>query len=319
VVGACAALQRAHLPVGVITRADLDNLDECPVIVLPSVTRMDDAEVAAFRGYVERGGHLYASGRTSLLHTDGIASDDFALADVFGCHAGEPEPAMVSYLRPVRDDLAEAIAPAAVVPHGNVTASLPFRTAETLRITVDRTDVATTVLATHTHTYEMGTGTKTSGWASIFTNPPWVDGDEPLIVEHRLGSGRVVYSACEIELSVPASRGAERLFVALVRGLLDETPTFEADTHPAVWIVGYNEPAERRIRLNLLNHQLGTPPLPIPRVTLRISPPKGDTFTRLVRLPGGEPIDFDVEQDGRMRTELRDLQLFDMIAAEYGP
>ena len=71
VQGAVAALAEAHLPVGVFTRARLENLDDYAVVVLPNVLRMDREEVEAFRRYVERGGRLYASGFTSLVGVDG--------------------------------------------------------------------------------------------------------------------------------------------------------------------------------------------------------------------------------------------------------
>ena len=71
VQGAVAALAEAHLPVGVFTRARLENLDDYAVVVLPNVLRMDREEVEAFSRYVERGGRLYASGFTSLVGVDG--------------------------------------------------------------------------------------------------------------------------------------------------------------------------------------------------------------------------------------------------------
>src|ERR1019366_6894391 len=59
--GACRALAGAHVPFGVITRRQIDELDRFKVVILPHVLRMDADEVRAFREYVQRGGSLYAS------------------------------------------------------------------------------------------------------------------------------------------------------------------------------------------------------------------------------------------------------------------
>lgn len=316
--GACAALQRAHLPAGVITRADLEVLDDFAVIVLPNVLRMDQEEVAAFRRYVERGGRLYASGYTSLVDVVGVKHDDFALADVFGCHFEAPEPAIVSYLRPDREGIRAAVAPSALVPHGAVTTGfMPWSTSVTaLLVNADDDAVA---LARLTQPYGLGRGARTEGWASIFTAPPWKDTDRPVIVEHAYGAGRAVYSACDIEAAAPHldTAAAQSLFVALVRGLLKGPITFEADAHPNVWVVAFHEPEARRIRVNLLNHQPGAEPLPVPGVTLRLNPPEGARFTGLRRLDGGEQIDCEIDADGRLRAEFPPLVLFEAVCADY--
>lgn len=312
-LGAVEALRRAHLPFGVITRAELSRLDRYPVIVLPNVLRMDDEEVAAFRAYVERGGRLYASGYTSLVSTDGTKHDDFLLADVFGCHFEDKEPG-ASYIRPVTPEAAAAIAPGELVGHGTGNVLKRAMWALTLRVTAD--EDATTV-ATHTRRYGDGRPTKTSGWAAIFSDPPYEDTDRPVIVRHRYGAGEVVYSACDIESTIPLIRGSERLFVHLVRTLLDRPGGVEADTHPDVWVVAFDEPEEGRRRISLLHRRHDEPPLPVPPFTLRVAPPDGAAFTALRRLPGGEEIPFTVEEDGRLAATVEDLHVFQMLSAEY--
>jgi hypothetical protein len=316
VVGAIAALQNAHLPAGVITRANLDELDAFPVVVLPNVLRMDDAEIAAFRSYVERGGCLYASGYTSLVDVRGVKHPDFALADVFGCHFEQAERAAVVYVKPASELAEEAIAPAAVVPHGTMVPAGSIPDAPTAVLL--RADPRSVTLATLTLPYALGRGTRHDReWASIWTSPPWQDTDRPVIVERRHGNGRVIYSGCDIEASAAGNSAASALFVRLVRRLLDRPPTFEANTHPSVWIVAFDEPQRGRIRVNLLNHQAEAPVLPVPRVSLSLTPPQGCTFTALSVLPGGDPLAFDLSGDGRLHADIRDLQLFQMVAADY--
>lgn len=317
--GACLALQRAHIPAGVITRADLDGLDAFGVVVLPNVLRMDEEEVAAVRRYVERGGRVYASGWTSLVSADGVKHPDFALADVFGCRFERIEPAAVSYVRPLLEELRAAIEPTAVVPHGAMNAFGPVARPGPTALLV-RADRAAVALAALTLPYGQGRGTRADrAWASSLTSPPWEDTDRPVIVEHGYGAGRVVYSACDLESSEAETVAAQRVFVTLVRRLLGRPATVEAETHPNVWIVAFHEPELSRLRIGVLNHQLDGPPLPVPRVSLTVTPPEGGAFTRLTRLPDGEPLELDVGDDGRLHTELRDLRRFEMLAAEYRP
>ena len=93
----CRILQRNHIPFGIITKKQLPDLDRYRVIALPSVLRMDDEETEAFQEYVRKGGRLYASGYTSLVHTRGTMETDFMLADVFGCHLSREFPPSPRY------------------------------------------------------------------------------------------------------------------------------------------------------------------------------------------------------------------------------
>ena len=89
------ALVRAripHVPVHVdqIETAGRD----LAVLILPNIGALGEAQVAAVRRFVERGGALIATGQTSLFDESGAARPDFALADLFGVsHAGGAPPA----------------------------------------------------------------------------------------------------------------------------------------------------------------------------------------------------------------------------------
>src|SRR5439155_6840307 len=95
--GVVRALQRAHLPFGVITSKQLAELDRYKLVILPNVLRMNADQVAAFRDYVHGGGALYASCYTSLVETRGVRHDDFLLAEVFGCHFAADDIGSMSY------------------------------------------------------------------------------------------------------------------------------------------------------------------------------------------------------------------------------
>ncbi len=56
------------------------------LLVLPNVGALSDAQAAAIRRFVQRGGSLFATGETGLYDEWGDPRPDFALADLFGCH-----------------------------------------------------------------------------------------------------------------------------------------------------------------------------------------------------------------------------------------
>ena len=77
-----------HLPMTLINDWNLtpDELAKYKVLILANTACLDDAQCAAVRGFVERGGGLVASLDASLCNEFGDARADFALADVFGAN-----------------------------------------------------------------------------------------------------------------------------------------------------------------------------------------------------------------------------------------
>jgi hypothetical protein len=106
--GFTASLLRARIPYVPI---HIDHLErdggDLKVLVLPQLAAMTDAQCAAVRNFVSRGGALIATGVTSLYTEFGDPRSDYGLADLFGAHftgtaGGEPTTAdrtLHSYLR----------------------------------------------------------------------------------------------------------------------------------------------------------------------------------------------------------------------------
>ncbi len=86
VFGAFRAAVEMHLPVAVINDWNLNPQDLAPyqVLILPNTACLDEAQCAAIRQFVERGGGLVASLDASLFNEFGDPRDNFALADLFG-------------------------------------------------------------------------------------------------------------------------------------------------------------------------------------------------------------------------------------------
>lgn len=81
------ALLKARIPYLPVHADDLQSqTSQMSVLVLPNVGALSDAQIAGLRRFVQNGGSLIATGRTSLYDEWGQPRPDFALADLLGCH-----------------------------------------------------------------------------------------------------------------------------------------------------------------------------------------------------------------------------------------
>ena len=318
--GVCRILQQAHMPFGVITRKQLPELRQYKVVVLPNVLRMNEHEAKAFRDYVRRGGKLYASRYTSLTETKGVRHPDFMLSDVFGCHFAADDLGEVAYLKLRNRSVSSWIAPQDYVSlFPEIPANLSQR--EELHANVLRlaTKAEGKVLATLTVPY----GSPARGtvfdwnWASIHSSPPWEDTRCPVIVSNDVGKGRVIYSATDIE-SLDSEVNA-RLFLGLLRSLIDGPLSYSAEAHPAVWMSVFHQPDKNRLVVSFLNYQAQLPAIPISRIPFTLRPPEGMKFARLTQVPEGTPVEFVTDARGTLRAEAKDLTVFQMLVAETAP
>lgn len=304
--GACRALQRAHVPFGVITRRQLPELDRFRVLVLPDVQRMDADEVAAVRAYVERGGRVYASRYTSLVETRGVRHDDFMLADVLGVHLEAEEPSGVVYAKPEGPATTGWLHPQrllTVEPGAGALAGGLLR----LRAAPEATALATLTLP---YAHPRVGSFDDRDWASIHSFPPERDTGEPFVVEHRLGAGRAIYSAAAIEAQ--GDDASERLFAALVvERLLGADAAIRCDAHPTVWLSAFREPGDA-LRIALRNG----PPAVVTPARLRVRPPAGRCWVALEQLPSGAALPFELD-DGTLRCELAQVPELTMLRARH--
>jgi hypothetical protein len=81
-----AVLVDSHIPYGFITDKDfmLEKASGHKVLCLPNIMCLSDEHIEIIRKYVENGGSLMASYKTSLFDENGNPRSDFGLADIFG-------------------------------------------------------------------------------------------------------------------------------------------------------------------------------------------------------------------------------------------
>ena len=115
VLGMYHALVEARVPFELVHEAFLtaDRLDRFKVLVLADAAALSDAQCAAIRDYVQRGGSLVATFASSLFDEFGQRRPDFGLADVFGVSFGGriDGPMQNSYLSLDREPARPALHP----------------------------------------------------------------------------------------------------------------------------------------------------------------------------------------------------------------
>jgi len=312
--GACRALQRAHIPFGVITRRQLDALHRLRAIVLPNVLRMDREEIEAFRAYVKAGGSLYASRYTSLVEECGARHRDFMLADVFGASCDSEEQGAFVYLTPADDALAKWIAAqrhvSCKIAKDPIRPVLPLCGMPRLRSGSGRA-LATLTLP---YGYPSRGSVNDHQWASIHSSPPWDEVTVATIVTNEFGSGRAIYSAASIEAI--DSEAETALFVGLIGSLLDRRFSHGAVAHPSVWMTVFDQRDHHRVMASFLNYQEELPPVPVP-IRFWLRPPAGRRFQRLLLAPDSALMEFALGDDGTLHADLGAIELMAMVIAEY--
>jgi hypothetical protein len=276
---------------------------------------MSDEELEALRSYVEGGGCLYASGRSSLLGTDGTMRRDFGLADVFGAHAVAAEHGGAVYLRPLSPLLLQATYPEHYLGFGfpsSNSGSYPRRSLAMPRL---GTNHEGTVLATLNlpYAYPSPGSRDARDFASIHSSPPWTDLDNPTVVEHSFGRGNCVYSAVPLERD--ATEAAKKSFTALITYLLGQPPTLSSNASHDVWLTAFDQPQRHRVVISALNYRTDARPEPF-RLQFTYRLPSHTTCTAVRVALTGSAVPFECD-DGAVAVELDAVDLFGMYLLEY--
>ena len=110
---------------------------------------------------------------------------------------------------------------------------------------------------------------------------------------------------------------SDKLFIHLIKDLLEEKPTYSAETFPGVWMNVNHQPDKNRYTIGFLNYQSQLPAIPISKIPFTLRPEDGKKIKRLVNLPDEKPVDFILDDDGTLRAEAENLKVFKMLLAEY--
>ena len=302
VIGLARILREAHVPFGVVTNANLDQLKKYRAVLLPNVLEITAAQADQFRRFVEAGGVLYASGPSSLDRFD-KNGPRFLFEDVFGVRytgtvggklqvtaggsggsfSGEATPeawrTSWTYLSP-KDEAVQKL----LWPQKELSFPGPMLRATSLP--------GAEVLATITLPFAPPAQGRPIGsrFGAIHSNPPALTtGTDPGIVWNTFGKGRAIWAAAPIESSSEAVNA--RLVLALLKRLLPPPYHFEADTHPSVEMTLFHQADKKRLLAGLLTMQQQLPPFPV-TATVKAQVPSGKKITAVTHLPERKPLKF---------------------------
>ncbi len=286
----------AHIPFGIITKKNLENLRKYKAIVLPNLLMMDGEEAEALRDYVSSGGRLYASYYASLLDKNGNKRD-FLLSDVLGIsYIGETKEG-VTYISPSKElpELFGDITPQAplILFHPQVIAEASDGAETIARICLPYTDPV-----------------DRTRFVSIHSNPPGVIVDYPAIVKNKFGKGEAIWCAGPLEM-VDQERHRE-FFLRLLKSLVKEGFSFEAKAPKSVEITMFKR--DEGYIVNLLNFQPELPNIPITGIKLRIKI-GNKPISKVFILPSGTPLPFEIENN-YIKVEIPRVDTFLMLGIQ---
>lgn len=190
-----------HLPLTLITELELnaESLDKYQVLILPNAACLSTDQVAAIRGFVQRGGGLVATCETSLFDELGQSRGDFALKDVFGTsYGGRP---LAADKRPELDaNFAIVVNDAYWAQRGN-TGALRF---SDYSDSIFATDPRFQALVPGGQASFKGPLIRPTGFSgsmkpAIMYFPEGSREPFPVVATGTFGMGRVVYFACGID------------------------------------------------------------------------------------------------------------------------
>ena len=277
-VGAARFLREAHIPFGVITNVSLNQISRYRAVILPNVAEMKTDEANIFREFVRNGGILYASGPSSMSAPE-EKEKRLLLGDVLGVRYIGKIGGRTTYLSTTDKELNEAIWPQENMGFGGSMVKV-------------QADPAAEVIATVTLPFvdpDAGNALNTR-FAQIWSNPPAPQpGQDPGIVINAFGKGKAIWVAAPLE-----SRSDDvnaRVFVLLLKRVLQPPYMFEADTDRAVEVTLFHQESRHRLLIGLLNLQAQFPTIPV-QATLRIQVPAGHRARKVSLLPEQKEISF---------------------------
>ena len=244
-LGAARILKEAHVPFGVISKMNLEDAGRFKAIVLPDVLFLDAEEKDALESFVAGGGSLYASGsEVCRLLPDLIGAD----------HHGAP-PYQLFYIAPTPGG--ERFFPEMEAEYPLI--AFGYQPLVSVRA---GGEVIATITLPYTNPFD------TTRFASIHSDPPGRPTAHPAAIWRAHGKGRVLWVSFPIEKAIqPPHR---RCFSRMIRELVPQGFSFEADAPAAVEITAFRQPERGRTILHLVNMQEELPLVPVPGMKLRV-------------------------------------------------
>lgn len=285
-----AALKEGHVPFGVITKKLIASLSRYGTVVLPSVDRFDDEEIAAFSDYARNGGHLYLSGARAAQH--------------FGTVLG------VKYLGMSKETLtyfSPTATGARILGAVDEGAAISVHAPQAIVEDLEGASVLATMLLPYTVPAD---GTR---FAAIHSDPPGIPTRHPAIICKQVGTGSIIW--CSFGLERIENEPHRSIFLDLLQWRHPEPFSFRSDAPPDVEIVLLEQPGNNRSLLHLINLQERRSVLPVHDFSVAVNL-RHRQVGRVLRLPDAAPMDYQID-DQWVTTRIDELTIYQMITIEW--
>jgi hypothetical protein len=302
-----------HIPVDVITKLNLDCLDQYRLLCLSDALCLTEEEIAAIRDYVRSGGKLLATRFSSLGDRDGNLRHNFALADVLGVdYLGETEN-IETYITVEPKLCHEAGIPDDQEVKVDVQALVRAR---------DGTKVLGKLVLPYTNR-----ANDRDRWIGCWASPPGLATGDPCIVLNEYGRGQSCYFSGRLTTLSPwpgrptrhlhSVEEPRKLLSALGRSMLGEHIPLTIEAPPWMMVTGFRQAAEGRIVVHIVNCQTATPTIPVPGVEVMLRLDGNETVTAVTAQPDTEALEFRQEADV-VTFKMPEIRLYRAAVVELG-
>jgi len=290
-LGAARVLKENHIPFGVISRGNLDKLNQ-KVLVLPGVLELDEEEEARIKQYVNNGGSLYVSGNPSSTLLKEMAG-----LDVIGETVEN-----ITYIRPLEKGrrLMSGVDPE--YPLSIFNKQYKVKTMDAERV------LAVTMLP-YTDPRNVET------FASIHSNPPGVVTEDPALVCAPYGQGKVIWASASLEQEDLNQH--KDTFLQLIRELAGGEFLIEMEAPACVEVVTLHDMENNRFVISIVNVQEALPPIPVFNIQIKLKL-GGRRLNQVRYLSANEDMSYK-EQDGNVIINIENLDIFGMIVVDHDP
>ena len=283
-------LRKENIPFGIISRKHINNLEDYKVLVLPNVVNLEEGETNQIINYVENGGNLYISGKTSQK----------LLGTLFGVKYNTFTKEKTTYISPSgeNNDL---------LYDTTVQSPLYAGPQAIIESRVQGQVLGKTVLP------YTDPGDQTT-FASIHSNTPgkWID--NPSIIYNEFGKGKAIWTSFPIEtINKDPHR---KTFINLIKKMYAGKFTFESNAPEPVEITAFLQENNNRYVINCVNAQENIE-TPIPIFNFKIELIIGVKQVKKIKsITYGEELIFVKNKDS-IEIEIPKLEVFNMIIVEY--
>jgi len=294
--GITEPLLRAHVPFDVLDDVSLERepLDRYRAIFLPNVACMSDQVAERLRGWVEKGGNLFADFETSLYDETGIRRQEFALSGVFGVSSSGKlfGPRQWDFMRPTASHRLLAGVRREFIPSPGYY--------------VQVRPVSGSVLLKYTEKL-----------AGRYDGVPKLTADPGLVV-NRVGKGTAVYMSGDLGNSIDSFHTPELMqLVSNAGAQLGASPVRVENLPGSVELVVRSQDGGRRKLIHLVNFtgEMTRPirhvlPVDNARITLGFNASKART------LWGGQQLPLKKDASGRISITVPRIAEYEVVVVE---